>query len=166
MSARGAGEPSSAGSALGATSSQASQSSISASDLAALERPAALPRALGARLAARVAELDARRRPALMHEIDDAREVRHEGIVPDAEIAEGAAAAPLDLGRLDDDEAGAAGGEFPRVHQMPVGRKSLHRGILVHRRDHHAKFLSVSSRMLKRCGTERLGREFSFFLYA
>ena len=55
-----------------------------------------------------------------------------------SEIADGAAAAPLHLGRFDDDEAGAAGGEFAGIHQMPVGRKPLDRGILVHRRHHDA----------------------------
>src|ERR1043166_3920722 len=32
----------------------------------------------------------------------------------------------------------AAGGELAGIHQMPVGRKTLHRGILMHRRHHDA----------------------------
>ena len=45
------------------------------------------------------------------------------GVVPDAEIADGAAAAPLDLGGFDNHETGAAGRELAGIHQMPVGRK-------------------------------------------
>src|SRR5258708_39433505 len=74
----------------------------------------------------------------LFYESDETRERLHKSVVPNAEIADGAAAAPLDLCRFDDDQARAAGREFSRIHQMPVGRKSLHRGILVHRRYHDA----------------------------
>ena len=73
-----------------------------------------------------------------MHEIDDARELRHEGIVPDAEVAHRAATAPLDLGRLEYHQPRAARRVAARVHEMPVGGKTLDRGILVHGRDHHA----------------------------
>ena len=92
--------------------------------IGARQRPAAFPGALDARLAPRVAELDARRRAALMHEIDDARELRHEGIVPDAQVAHRAAAAALDLGRFEDHQPRAARRVASRVHQMPVGGES------------------------------------------
>jgi len=54
-----------------------------------------------------MAELDAGCRVLLLDEFDETAERFDKGIVPDAEIADRAAAAPLDLGRFDDDEAGA-----------------------------------------------------------
>ncbi len=103
-----------------------------------LQRPVAFPRTGGARLAAGVAELDAGDRVLLLDEFDEAPERLDEFVVPDAEIADRAAAAPLHFCRLDDNETGAAGSEFAGIHQMPVGRKALDRGILVHRRHHDA----------------------------
>ena len=103
-----------------------------------LQRPVAFPRTGGARLAAGMTELDSGDRILLLDEFDQALQRLDECVVPDSEIAHGAAAAPLDLCRFDDDEAGAAGREFAGIHQMPVGRKSLHRGILMHRRHHDA----------------------------
>jgi hypothetical protein len=103
-----------------------------------LQRPVALPRPGGARLAAGMAELDSRRRILLLDEFDEAAQRLDEAVIPDAEIAEGAAAAPLDFCGFDHHEAGAAGGKLAGIHQMPVGRKTLHRGILVHRRHHDA----------------------------
>src|SRR5262249_42635973 len=38
----------------------------------------------------------------------------------------------------DHDETGAAGRKLAGVHQVPVGRKALHRRILMHRRHHDA----------------------------
>jgi len=49
-----------------------------------------------------------------------------------------AAAAPVDLGALDEREAGAAGGEAADVHQVPVRREPVVGGVLVHRRDANA----------------------------
>ena len=103
-----------------------------------LQRAVALPRPCRARLAAGMAELNAGDRILLLDEFDEAAERFDEGIVPDAEIADRAAAAPLDLGQFHDHEAGAAGGELAGVHQVPVGRKALHRRILMHRRHHDA----------------------------
>jgi hypothetical protein len=103
-----------------------------------LQGPVAFPGTVGARLAAGMAELDPGDRVLLLDELDQPLERLDEGIVPDTEIAHGAAAAPLDLGRFDHDEAGAAGREFSRIHQMPIGRKTLHRRVLMHRRHHDA----------------------------
>ena len=103
-----------------------------------LQRPVALPGAVGARLAAGMAELDSGDRVLLLDELDQPAERLDERVVPDAEIAERAAAAPFHLGRFDHDQAGAAGRELAGVHQMPVGRKALHRRILMHRRHHDA----------------------------
>ena len=46
-------------------------------------------------------------------------------IVPDAEVADGAAAAALDLGRFHDHQPGAAGGIAAGIHQVPVGGEAL-----------------------------------------
>jgi hypothetical protein len=51
-----------------------------------------------------MAELDAGDGVLLLDEFDEAAERLDELVVPDAEIAERAAAAPLDLGGLDNDE--------------------------------------------------------------
>ena len=103
-----------------------------------LQRAIALPGPRRARLAAGMAELNAGDRILLPDEFDEAAERFDKGVVPDAEVADRAAAAPLDLGRFHDHEAGAAGGEFAGIHQVPVGRKALHRRILMHRRHHDA----------------------------
>jgi hypothetical protein len=81
-------------------------------------------------------ELNTRDRILLLDEFDEAAQQLDELIVPDAEIAKRAAAAAFYLCGFHDDEACAARGEFAGIHQMPVGRKALHRGILVHRRHH------------------------------
>ena len=65
-----------------------------------LQRPVAFPGPRRARLAAGMAELDARDRILLLDEFDEAAERLDEGVVPDAEIADRAAAAPLDLCRI------------------------------------------------------------------
>jgi hypothetical protein len=80
-----------------------------------------------------MAELDAGHRIVRPDEVDAALEAGNEGIVPQAEVADRAAAAPLDLGRFHEDEAGAAGRVAPDIHQMPVGREAVHPRILVHR---------------------------------
>ena len=54
------------------------------------------------------------------------------------QIADGAAAAPLDLGRFDDEQPRTTGGIAAGVHQMPVGGKATLAGVLVHRRDDDA----------------------------
>jgi hypothetical protein len=81
-------------------------------------------------------ELDARHRIVRPDEVGAARKAGNEFIVPQAEIADRAAAAPLDLGGFHDDQAGAAGGVAAGIHQMPVGGEAVDRRILVHRRDH------------------------------
>src|ERR1700694_5269508 len=91
------------------------------------QRPVALPGTPGACLAAGMTELDSSGRVLLLDKPHQALQRLNKFIVPDSEIAYGAAAAPLDLCRLDDHEARAAGCEFSGVHQMPVGRKSLDR---------------------------------------
>jgi hypothetical protein len=104
----------------------------------ALQRSIAFPRPGGARLAAGMAELDTRHRVLLLDERHEAAQRLDELIVPDAEIAKRAATAAFYFRGFHDDEARAAGGELAGIHQVPVGRKTLHRGILVHRRHHDA----------------------------
>jgi hypothetical protein len=70
----------------------------------------------------------------LFDEIGDPLQRRYERIVPEAEIACCPAAAPLDLGRFDNDKPGTAGSELAGIDHVPVGRKALHGRILVHRR--------------------------------
>ena len=103
-----------------------------------LERRAAFPRAEAPRLAPRVAELDARHRIVPADEVDAALEAGNVRVVPDAEIADRAAAPPLDLGRFHDHQPCAARRIAAGIHQVPVGREALVRGILVHRRHDHA----------------------------
>ena len=71
-----------------------------------------------------MAELDASMRVLLLDEFDQPRQRLDEFVLPDAEIADRAAAAPLDLGRFDDYQPGAAGGVAAGVHQVPVRRKA------------------------------------------
>ena len=101
---------------------------------AVLERRAALPWPEAPCLAAGVAELDAGHGIVLPDEVDAALQAGHVGIVPNPEIADRAAAAPLDLGRFHDHQARAAGGVAAGIHQVPVGGEALLRRILVHGR--------------------------------
>ena len=103
-----------------------------------LQRPVAFPRTGGTRLAAGMTELDSGCRVLLLDEPDQALQRLDEGVIPDTEVAHGAATTPLDLGGFDNHEAGAARRELAGIHQMPVGRKPLHGRILMHRRHHDA----------------------------
>ena len=64
------------------------------------QRPVAFPWTPGARLAAGMTKLDSSDRVLLFYESDETRERLHKSVVPNAEIADGAAAAPLDFCRL------------------------------------------------------------------
>ena len=72
------------------------------------------------------------------NEVGEAFEVRDEVVIPEPEIADGAAAAAFDLGRLDHHHAGAAGREASGVDQVPIGRITLDAGVLVHGSDDDA----------------------------
>jgi hypothetical protein len=85
-------------------------------------------------------ELDRRYRIMRADEIGQAREVRDEVVIPQAKVADRAAAVAGDLGRLDEDQSRAAGGIAADIHQMPVGRMPALRHVLMHRRDHDAVF--------------------------
>jgi hypothetical protein len=68
----------------------------------------------------------------LLDEFDQTPQRFDEGVVPNAEIAQCAATAPLHFGRFDDDQTRAACGELAGIHQMPICRKPVNGGILVH----------------------------------
>ena len=85
-----------------------------------------------------MAKLDRRHGALRADKIGQPRDVGNEIVVPEAQIADGAATAPLNLGRFDHHQASAACGETADVHQMPIGRKAFNGGVLVHWRDHHA----------------------------
>ena len=98
-----------------------------------------LPAELGGALGAGVAELDGDLGVGLgVHEIDDALP----GGLVLGRVQPGAARrdAPLrrHAGHLRDDEAGAALGALGEMHEVPVGRRAVHRPVLRHRRDHDA----------------------------
>src|SRR6266850_2040685 len=60
------------------------------------------------------------------------------GIVPDAGVAVGDAAALLDGGRFDEHDPRAALRELAQVHEVPVGDRAVERRVLAHRRDDDA----------------------------
>jgi len=92
----------------------------------------------------------------LLDEPDQSLQRLNENIIPYAKVAQGAAAAALDFGRLDDNQARATGRELAGVHQMPVGRESLDRRILVHRR-HHNTVAQLDAPDRKRREQQHLG---------
>src|SRR4051812_28069540 len=73
-----------------------------------LQRPVPFPWAPGARLATGMTELNACKRVLLLDDLDEALQRLDKDVIPDAEVAQGATAAPLDLGRLDNHQSGAA----------------------------------------------------------
>ena len=110
-----------------------------------VERAATLPRALAARLAARVAKLNPGGGAAVMNQTGDARQLRHEAVIPQTQIANRAAAAARDFGGFDHHQPGTAGSVAARVHDVPVVGKALDASVLVHRCHHHAVFESEAA---------------------
>src|SRR6266481_2719836 len=102
--------------------------------LVATQRLAAFPRARQPRLAAGMTELDAGNRAVSLDEGCAPRQRRNEPIVPEPGIADRAAAIARHLGGFHDDKPCAALCVFAGVDEMPVGRKTLDRRILMHRR--------------------------------
>jgi hypothetical protein len=95
---------------------------------------AAFPGARQPRLSAGVTELDAGNCAMRLDEGCAPRQRRNERIVPKPGISDRAAAVARHFGRFHDDEPGASLRVFAGVDEMPVGRKALHRRILMHRR--------------------------------
>src|SRR5215467_7007695 len=79
-----------------------------------------------------MSKLNAGDRTLLLDEFDQTLQRFDKSVVPDAEIAQCAATAPLHLGRFDDHQTRAARGELAGIHQMPIGRKPLDGGVLMH----------------------------------
>jgi hypothetical protein len=97
---------------------------------------AALPRQLVARLASGVAELDADRRPLRLGELHDARQLRHKIVLPQPEIPRRGTAARVGLGRLDEDQPGAAGRKLAVMDVVEVVGVAVGSRIGQHRRHH------------------------------
>src|SRR4051812_38838021 len=96
-------------------------------------------------------KLNSRSRVLLLDELDHAFQRLDQNIVPDAEVAQRAATPPPDLGRLDHNEARATSRELSGIHQMPVRRKSLYPGVLMHRRhDYPIAQLNASDRQRRK----------------
>ena len=108
------------------------------------------------RLAAGVAELDAGHGAVLLDEGGAAGERGNELVVPQRGVADRAAAAARNLGRLHHDEAGAAHRVAAGVDEVPVGGEALDRRILVHGRDHDP-VLEAHAPDLERGEQHRLG---------
>ena len=70
-----------------------------------------------------------------LDEIGQTLDPGDELVIPQRQIADGAATAPVDLGAFDEHQPRAAGGEPADIHQVPVGGKAVVGGVLVHRRD-------------------------------
>src|SRR5262249_39742533 len=104
----------------------------------ALQLLAAFPRQLVARLAPRMAELDADRSPVRFAEVDDALQGRDELVLPQPEIARRGAAARIGFRGLHEDQPGAAGGEAPVMDEMPVVGVTVLGRVGEHRRDDDA----------------------------
>jgi len=98
-----------------------------------------VPRALHRGLAAGVAELDAQRhrRPAA----DAGQHLCQRGfgtVVPQAQIGPADAAARLDRGGFQDQQAGTGLRQVAQVHGVPVAGATVFGGVLAHRRDDDA----------------------------
>ena len=107
--------------------------------LSGLERTAALPGPLRRSLAAGVRELDAELGGADPRQCAMTRCIAclvGVGIEPGAAV--GDAAVPLDVGRLDHQQAGAGIRQHAEMRHVPVGRAAVIGAVLAHRRDHDA----------------------------
>ena len=134
-SARGVGEASVCGTALGATSSHPSQSKISGSFPLK-----GLPPSQGRVRRALRPECPSwmpATAPCCLDEGRAALQRRNELVVPQPRVADGPATAPRHLGRFHDHQPGAAQRILAGVDEMPVGREPLDRRVLVHGRHHH-----------------------------
>ena len=85
-----------------------------------------------------MAELDRRHRALPRDEACDARERIALVVVPQAEAMLGDAAARLDMGRLDANDAGAADRARGEMGEVPVVGEPVGCRILAHRRHHDA----------------------------
>jgi hypothetical protein len=96
------------------------------------QRALAFPGPGQACLAAGMAELDGGGGALGLDEGGDARQAGDELVLPQPEVADGAATAALDLGGFDHHQPAAAGSIAANVHQVPVGGEAPVGGVLVH----------------------------------
>lgn len=94
-----------------------------------------VPGAEGAGLAAGVGQLDADLLALRVNEIDDALERGDLAVLPQAAVLGRDAAVGGDGGGLDDGQGGAAQGEGPQVHQVPVRQVAVVGRVHAHRAD-------------------------------
>ncbi len=111
---------------------------VASRNVVAGERAIAVPGARHACLAPGVRELDRRDGALCTDEGRDARQAGNLRVRPEPDVAVGDAAARLDGGRLDKDDARAALCELAQVHEMPVVHQALQCAVLAHRGDHDA----------------------------
>ncbi len=93
-----------------------------------------VPRAVGGRLPTGVGELDPDGRALVVHEADDPSPRLGLLLVPDARVLWRDAALGHDRRRLRHHQPEAAGGAGAEVHEVPVVRHAVDRGVLAHGR--------------------------------
>lgn len=99
---------------------------------------AADPRRQGARLAARVGNLDAGLGVLAVDVVYDPAQRLHLRVLPEARVLGRDAAARLGGRGLDHDDAGAVEGELAQVHEVVVGEVAVGGAVLAHGRDDEA----------------------------
>ncbi|KAG8416933.1 hypothetical protein J3459_022487 [Metarhizium acridum] len=103
-----------------------------------LVRGAADPRRQGARLAARVGDLDAGLGVLAVHVVDYPAQRLNLRVLPEPRVLGRDAAARLGGRRLDHDDAGAVERELAQVHEMVVGEVAVVGAVLAHGRHDEA----------------------------
>lgn len=99
-----------------------------------LVRSAANPRSEGARLAAGVGNLNGSLDALAVDEVGDSAQRSDLGVLPQARVLRGDAAAGLNGGGFDEDEARAVEGQLAEVHQVEVGQVAVVGAVLAHGR--------------------------------
>jgi hypothetical protein len=102
------------------------------------DRAISAPRAVGARLPARVRELHARYTALPVREVDDARQHVDVVVLPDPEIFRADAPFRRDRGGLGEDQAGTADRTAAEMHEVPVVGETVDARVLAHGRHEHA----------------------------
>ena len=85
-------------------------------------------------------DLDGCNRTIHLDEVSKAFHAGDELVVPEGEIANGAAPSRVHFGAFNECQTGAAGSEPADVHEMPVGGEAMVCRILVHRGDANPVF--------------------------
>lgn len=99
-----------------------------------LVRSAANPRSEGACLAAGVGDLNSSLNTLAVNEVGDPAQRCNLGVLPQARVLGGDAAAGLNGGGFDEDEAGAVQRQLAEMHQVIVGQVAVVGAVLAHGR--------------------------------